>query len=326
MVGAVRGAFSLNIKFQCLEGGTQWVLSNVYGPNNGADKEEFWGELAAVGGGWWSLPWCLGGDFNATVTSADRQNGKVIPCQAKCFQSLLDCFDLLTLDLVNGKFTHRSTHNTVSRLDRFIVSVDWLEIFGQHSEKVGPFAKSDHKMLILHGPSLVSGPKPFRFELFWMEIPLLLKLMAEWWKEPDIRGKPGYVLACKLKHLKARVSEWVKSNLGKVEDRTRAVQEVLNNLEAKEESCGLSLEEQNLKRCTEKEMSAALVDEFIFWSSRVKKPWSLHDDRCSKLFHRAVNQQQSNNNIRELVIDGRVCSDAGEIRSHINNFYRTLFS
>lgn len=68
-------------------------------------------------------------------------------------------------------------------LDRFLVNVDWTERFGEYQEKVGNMAKSDHRMLWLEKEISKGGPRPFQFQLYWLEQKNIIQLMEQWWKD-----------------------------------------------------------------------------------------------------------------------------------------------
>jgi exonuclease III len=57
----------------------------------------------------------------------------------------------------------------MSRLDRLLVSSEWFNIWGNTSAWVGPRDVSDHCPIILHYDSADWGPKPFRFNIFWLK-------------------------------------------------------------------------------------------------------------------------------------------------------------
>ncbi|KAG2718228.1 hypothetical protein I3760_03G209400 [Carya illinoinensis] len=57
--------------FRNMEDGFRWAFVGVYGPNMDIHRKVLWEELAGLGS-WWSLPWCIGGDFNATRFPSER--------------------------------------------------------------------------------------------------------------------------------------------------------------------------------------------------------------------------------------------------------------
>ena len=57
------GRFSVSCKFTSVSGQFVWVFTSVYGPNLHRDRRFLWEELCGLNS-WWSVPWCVGGDFN----------------------------------------------------------------------------------------------------------------------------------------------------------------------------------------------------------------------------------------------------------------------
>ena len=62
MVEAV-GRFSVSCKFTSVLDQFVWAFTGVYGPNLLRDMRFLWEELCGLNS-WWSVPWCMGGDFN----------------------------------------------------------------------------------------------------------------------------------------------------------------------------------------------------------------------------------------------------------------------
>ena len=64
------GQFSVSCKI-----GMRGTILNgffgLYGPNVDREKKLMWEELEGLNS-WWSLPWCVGGDFNAICFSLER--------------------------------------------------------------------------------------------------------------------------------------------------------------------------------------------------------------------------------------------------------------
>lgn len=89
----LEGAFSLSLAFRNIGEHETWVQTNVYGPTDYDDREDFWGELAAIRG-WWNIPWCLCGDFNATKSPKDRMDGRMNRREAEFFNNFIDSFCL----------------------------------------------------------------------------------------------------------------------------------------------------------------------------------------------------------------------------------------
>lgn len=81
----------------------------------------------------------------------------------------------MNFELQKAKYTHCNTGGLYSRIDRFIVNTTWIEHFRVHTKRAKGYFRSDHRLLIPQGNGLKPGPRPFRFELFWLEKPKLIQ-------------------------------------------------------------------------------------------------------------------------------------------------------
>lgn len=59
------GSFFVSVVFKDVEDGVQWIFFGVYGPNDVRNRRLLWEELTGIFA-CWSLPRCIGGDFNVT--------------------------------------------------------------------------------------------------------------------------------------------------------------------------------------------------------------------------------------------------------------------
>ena len=65
------GRFSVSYKFTSLSDQLVWAFTSVYGPNLLRDRRFLWEELCGLNR-WWSVPWCVGGDFNVVRFPSKR--------------------------------------------------------------------------------------------------------------------------------------------------------------------------------------------------------------------------------------------------------------
>jgi hypothetical protein len=82
----------------------------------------------------------------------------------------------------------------MSRIDRVLVSPEWLEVWGMSSVWVGPRDISDHCPLVLKNSINDWGPKPFRFNNHWILHKNFKKVVEEWWRDQHVTGWMGYIL------------------------------------------------------------------------------------------------------------------------------------
>ena len=67
------GSFSISCRMRNVEDGLVWMFTGVYGPFSREEREWMWEEIGAIRG-IWEDPWCLGGDFNVTLSLRERSN------------------------------------------------------------------------------------------------------------------------------------------------------------------------------------------------------------------------------------------------------------
>ena len=132
-VSSSQGEFSITCIFQMVDGDFTWAFSRVYGPQDRFDKLRFWEELRRTRDGW-PGPWCIGGDFNEILYPQERSSGLCPMNTMVEFHDFINYATLVDLPLRRGDYTRsRSGGEAVrSRLDRFLVSLDWEEYFPTH--------------------------------------------------------------------------------------------------------------------------------------------------------------------------------------------------
>lgn len=93
--------------------------SGVYEPVDKSEKQEFWAELAAIGG-LRDDPWCVMGDFNAIRLFEDMNQGRLYRKEMDWFNELIDNSSLVVFDMEGHKFTYSNKRSTptLSRIDK----------------------------------------------------------------------------------------------------------------------------------------------------------------------------------------------------------------
>ncbi|MCH91477.1 LINE-1 reverse transcriptase like, partial [Trifolium medium] len=94
---------------------------------------------------------------------------------------------------------------SMSRIDRMLASPELLEVLGGSSVWVLPRDVSDHCPLILKPSNNDWGPKPFRFNNYWLLHKNFKKVVEDGWKEQQVSGWMGFVLKEKLRGLKIKL-------------------------------------------------------------------------------------------------------------------------
>ncbi|RVW74273.1 Transposon TX1 uncharacterized 149 kDa protein [Vitis vinifera] len=235
-----------------------WKALNAMGQQGGVSMEEF-GAIRGL----WEDPWCLGGDFNSTLYQAERSR--------------------------NGRIT-----SAMRRLDRFLVSPNWIDQYSRATQRRLPRPISDHFPILLEGGGLRRGPYPFKFENMWLKAEGFKELIEGWWQGIVVRGRPSYRLAAKMRGLKHNLKIWNKEVFGRLEkNKAEALQQV-ERWDVVEEERALSEEEEG--------------------------------DRNTGFFHRMANAHRRFNNLIKIKINGVRLTEDQDVRDGIVNAYQHLLS
>ncbi|MCH83010.1 reverse transcriptase, partial [Trifolium medium] len=234
----------------CLEWGVKklrCVILNVYAPCSLNAKKTLWVDLLVAMRVYGADHYCILGDFNAVRSREERKGvrvgGEVVE-DMRLFNIFIDNTGLIDLPLMGRKFTWMQPNGRcLSRLDRILVSQNWHMEWGNVSLWGLKRDVSDHSPILLKYDDHDWGPKPFRFNNFWLSNPSFRKVVSDAWGSFEVRGWKGYVVKEKMKLLKGSLKLWNKEVYGnidkKIDDLTFAIEE----LEIKSESLGLSEEE-----------------------------------------------------------------------------------
>ena len=124
------GRFFVSCKFKNVKDEFEWAFTGIYGPNSDLDRRLLWEELAGIRS-WWSVPCCFGGDFNALRFSSKCSGSGPFSSAMVNFSDFISELGLIDLPFEGGTFTWSNSSEVAScsRLDRFLLSLDWEEHF-----------------------------------------------------------------------------------------------------------------------------------------------------------------------------------------------------
>ncbi|XP_072084715.1 uncharacterized protein [Arachis hypogaea] len=163
---------------------TPWLLSAVYGSPHRVNRRILWSNLRSLAGNI-TIPWCLLGDFNATLHDYEQRGGSTNIVHSACpdFQRCISDCGLIDLGFVGWPFTWRRG-NIVERLDRGLNNLEWKLSFPEGILRHLPNFNSDHSpiCLQLHTASFQNrNRRPFRFVAAWLAHPDFSNLVSNSW-------------------------------------------------------------------------------------------------------------------------------------------------
>ncbi|MCI07963.1 endonuclease/exonuclease/phosphatase family protein, partial [Trifolium medium] len=142
----------------CLEWGVQkqiYFVVNVYSKCDLAGKRRLWNTLLMSKQGFGGGAWCVIGDFNAVLNREERRgvndtSFQSSPSEMVEFEAFVNSMDLVDLPVLVRKFTwFHPNGRTMSRIDRALVSEEWILSSGHPSLWILPRAVSDHCPLVM---------------------------------------------------------------------------------------------------------------------------------------------------------------------------------
>ncbi|KAJ9691474.1 hypothetical protein PVL29_013603 [Vitis rotundifolia] len=312
------GNCSISCRLKNVEDGVVWIFTGVYGPCNRKEREVLWEELGAIRG-IWEEPWCLGGDFNVTLSQRDRSRQGSLNGAMRRFAQVVDDLGLIDLPLQGGVYSWSGgrSNQTWARLDRFLVSQGWLDIFRGVVQCRLPRPTSDHFPILLKGGGICRGPSPFRFENMWLKVDGFKELLREWWQGGARVGRASFRMAAKLKEMKEKIKVWNRDVFGRVEVNKSSALRQVEFWDRVESGRGLSERETDLKNEAKENFKKWVLLEEAHWRQVSRELWLKEGDKNTGFFHKMAGAHWRNNFLDRIKINGVELVEEQEVREGI---------
>ncbi|MCH85435.1 cytochrome P450, partial [Trifolium medium] len=280
----------------CLDWGVSKIrcfMVNVYSKCSLAEKKAMWSRLLHLRDYLGGDNWCVVGDFNSVLSTSERRG-------------------YLGISLGERFTWFQPNGGAMSRLDRFPMSDGWWDLWGEPSQWALPRDVSDHCPIILRYSSQLWGPKPFRFNNFWLDHRGLRDFVTRVWCRPSTHGWMAYRLKEKLKALKGDLKIWNHEVFGNLDYSIELVTEVIKDLDLKAERGPLSREEidDRSKGFTELWRLLKCRDSQMFQRSRSR--WLKEGDANTGFYHASVKRRGRRNSILALRVGDRWLESVSE--------------
>ncbi|KAL4194048.1 hypothetical protein AMTRI_Chr05g57320 [Amborella trichopoda] len=223
------------------------------------------------------LVWCLGDDFNITRWSHESNLNTNVSQGKLDFSAFISRQELLDIPIQGQAFTwsNHSAQPSLVKLDRFLLSLDWEVAFLDSHALTLPKPTSDHCPILHDTQAIYRGPKPFRFELAWLEEHSLLSLIPSWWNyfSSQVSSRAGFKLQTKIQLLKKSLKTWSQSRLGNYSQLKSSLLSSIQDLDKLEEARPLSKSEVLHRIQSKLEYLATLKKEELYWNQRSRVRW-----------------------------------------------------
>ncbi|KAJ0519996.1 putative RNA-directed DNA polymerase [Helianthus annuus] len=317
--------------FLCVGGvivasGIRLNLVNVYAPNDQTTRRELWANLLGLRNSRQGL-WVFMGDFNDVRSPEERFNSEYVASNADAFNDFILSAALHELAMGGAKFTYMSDRgDKLSKLDRFLVCIGFVEIWPAASVVALDRAYSDHRPLLLTMVSSDYGHIPFRLYNSWFELPGFVDFVLQKCRSFSFEGPSDLALATKLRWLKNRIKEWIKEERRMKEEMYRFRKNRVAFLENVAEDRALNQPELEM-RISDKQfiMEFERLKELdMKQKSRVR--WALEGDENTGYYHSVVNANISSNRINGIFKNDEWVTNPVTVKQQFFEFFEILFS
>ena len=292
----------------------EFFVSFIYASNFVMKRKLLWNDLqhhhdAPMFQG---KPWLICGDFNDILEGEEHSlydNTPIIPQGMRDFQSMVTHCELTDLSYQGPKFTWcNKRHDGVicKKLDRVLVSKEWLHKYDQSYSVFEPGGCSDHmrcRFYIKEEAQKIK--KPFKFTNTLITISGYHEEVGDFWKKsPQLYHSTSamHMLSKRLKELKPQLRRMGKRVYGDITVRTK---EAFKNLCDCQAATMIQPTSQSVDLEAEayaKWQRLSNIEEG-YLQQKAKLHWMKAGDQNNKAFYNAVKIQENRNKISEIQCD-----------------------
>ncbi|XP_071727153.1 uncharacterized protein [Rutidosis leptorrhynchoides] len=216
----------------------------------------------------------------------------------------------------------------MSKLDRFLVSSDFLSLWKDLKVVALDRRVSDYCPIILSDGDVNFGPKPFKIFDDWLSVDGIEEVIANSWKG-SMEGQEGNRKDCifcnKLKRLKGDLREWSKSRFENLDIEIKNAKKAALDLELKAEAGNLSVADHENWIASRKTWLDKEKTKTGMLRQKARVRWMTDGDENSKYFHNSLRRNYNKNNIRGINVNGSWCEDPSVIKEEAVNHFKKIF-
>ncbi|XP_074314795.1 uncharacterized protein LOC141650879 [Silene latifolia] len=148
---------SANVKE--VSSGNEFMFTVVYGSNDEEERLTLWNDLKHIKDSWGG-PWCICGDFNNLLDFNERLGRPVHWSDITEFRECVDYCEVVDIKAQGAFFTwnnkQESGSRVYSRLDRFMINGDWLQLYPEAYTYFLPEGLFDDNPCLCYGRVVVN--------------------------------------------------------------------------------------------------------------------------------------------------------------------------
>ncbi|XP_021975318.1 uncharacterized protein LOC110870445 [Helianthus annuus] len=300
-------------------------IANIYAYNDPIERRALWEELVILKQSLQGM-WVFGGDFNDVREPGERFNSEFVALNAAFFNWFIETADLMEFQMGGRKYTYHLDNGVhKSKLDRYLVCRDFYNKWSGASVVTLSNMVSDHCPILMSVVPQDFGLIPTRIFNSWLVMPGIMEFVKQSLESFSFHGAADLGLAVKLKWIKFKLKERVKSVKAEKELVYNEKMAMLENLELQAEERTLSSSElENRAECKKFIMEMDRV-KVMDMKQRSRVKWAVDGDENTAFFHNILNANQSSSRINGLMTNGIWVTDPPLIKDSIYSFFAQKF-
>jgi len=311
------------------EANVKCVIVNVYAACNLRDKKMLWEEMSNVKASSQDIVWCFCGDFNAIRSRNERKgrtNREDQSSEIVGFNRFIDSNLLFDLPIVGKKFTwFNSNGMTKSRLDRVLITEEWLDCWPMCMQYVQRREVSDHCAIVVKSLLKDWGPKPFRSINAWLSERGFCEMVKDKWCSYSVQGSDIHMFKEKLKRLKGDLKTWNRDLFGNIVSSKKKILQEIEEFDCQDCSGDITVTGR-VRRC-ELVCSLREIDKKLdsLMCQKAKVNWLNNGDSCSKFYHSTLRWRRHRNEVKGVEVGGQWCEEPGTVRLEARKLFENRF-
>ncbi|XP_074342276.1 uncharacterized protein LOC141679766 [Apium graveolens] len=300
----------------------EWRLTGVYGEPDRLQRHKTWDLLRNLARDA-NLPWCVIGDINNVMCLEEKVGGDPYPTWLmEGFSAALQDAGLTDLPLTGHQFTWERNRGKIDwmevRLDRALITDDWVNSFPLAKLYNLEGAPSDHSALLLVPQTKLRRQKPYRFkfENAWNTEPMCELLVRDGWE-----SNPLLNVQEKIKICGESLSIWGKEITGNFSGRIKECKKELKRFRGGKDAWTIGKYAEARER-----LNLIYNQREVFWRQRSKQLWLSAGDKNSRYFHRVASQRRRTNTIQRLQVEeGQWVDWENGLEEFMKEYYSGIF-
>ncbi|XP_071704425.1 uncharacterized protein [Rutidosis leptorrhynchoides] len=311
------------VKGKWLRENLEVYMVNVYAPQSVTNKVIVWNKLSSFMSSH-SGDFIFLDDWNAVRTREERCGTEFCHIDAQAFNDFIEGNMLYEVPLGGLQYTWRNkAGNKLSKLDRFFVTNNILNVVDDLKGTVLARGQSDHSPILLFKDNVDFGPTYFKIFESWFQRPDFDTFVHSSWDE--ICKTDNRDIVAKLRNLKSWLKSWIHTSRSSEAIRLDEVSKKINDIDliidAGQADDTMINSRTDLNAEREELFKLRSLD--AIQKSRIK--WDVEGDENSKFFHCSLKHKRSTQHIQGLMVDGSWIVNPDTIKDQFHNYYKAKF-